>query len=121
MSSPESLFSSLETFARRVNAHERLPKLLKTWNPTIVVEARDLEQSYSLLVRDQRVAEVVRGAHDDSHLITVQGDGKLLESVFDGSQNPTQAVLDGELVVYGSEIDQVKLDAITLVLWGANG
>jgi hypothetical protein len=40
-----------------------------------------------------------------------------LEALFTGKLNPVEAHSNGILEVYGEPKDQVKLDAITLVLW----
>jgi hypothetical protein len=38
--------------------------------------------------------------------------------VFTGALNPVRANLDGELAVFASDRDNVKLDAVCMVLWG---
>lgn len=117
MSEP-SLMLTLRDFSLKVNANQSLQKLLRGWSPIINVQSTDDVESCALVVRDQRVQEVREGVLEHSHEITVAGSKALLCQVFSGAANPAQAVLDGGLVVYGSDVDAVKLDAITLVLWG---
>jgi hypothetical protein len=116
--STASLISTLRDFSVKVNDNDKLQKLLRGWSPIINVQAMDDGEACALVVRDQRIAEVLSGAQESSHEITVQGESALLRQIFSGSTNPAQAVLDGGLVVYGSDTDAIKLDAITLVLWG---
>ncbi|MEZ4364257.1 MAG: hypothetical protein R3B48_29045 [Kofleriaceae bacterium] len=118
MNENTTLLTSLTGFATRVNEHERVPRLIKGWNPTVVVEALDTGAIVSVVVRDSKVERVVEGAQEDSHSITVQGDEELLTQIFEGVTNPAEAVLEGGLAVFGTAQDQTKLDALTLVLWG---
>lgn len=114
------LYDVMEEFAKRANDHPRVSRLLKSWDRDIVIQTFDLSQGVSLIVRGQRVTEVVPEVRETSGLrILVQGDLETLRRVFLGEANPAELVLDGSLVVYGSDVDQVKLDAITLVLWGS--
>lgn len=119
MNGQQSLVEVLGRFAERVNAHERIPRLLVGWDRTIGIEALDSGIFVSVHVRGQRVVEVAVGGDSDAAHVNVQGDEDVLKSIFEGVTNPAQAVLDGGLAVFGDEKDQVKLDAITLVLWGA--
>lgn len=118
MTAATPLLSSLLSFAKRVNEHERIPRLIKGWNPTVVVEALDTGEVAALVVRDCKIEQVVQSAPPDSHSITVQADEELLTKIFEGVTNPAEAVLEGGLAVFGTPQDQTKLDAITLVLWG---
>ncbi|MEW5754899.1 MAG: hypothetical protein AB1810_01215 [Pseudomonadota bacterium] len=109
---------TLKTFQDKVNAHAALRSLLKGWEPTIIVEPTDSPRVFSLPVRNQKIDAVWDRRHADRHEILVRGTGQLLNAVFSGKTNPARAHLDGELAVFGTERDQVKLDAISLVLWG---
>lgn len=119
MNTGNPLMAVLEGFRDRVNAHARLPQLLRGWNRSIVVESLDTGHVVTLIVREAKIVEMLDEAREDpAHPITVHGDLEVLCGIFDGSANPAQAVLEGGLAVYGSDTDQVKLDAITLVVWG---
>lgn len=119
MNTTSPLLPVLERFRDRVNAHARLPLLLRGWSRSIVVEALDTGDTATLIVRDTKITEVLGESREDpEHPITVQGDLEMLCGIFDGTANPAQAVLDGGLAVYGADTDQVKLDAITLIVWG---
>ncbi|WP_428262077.1 SCP2 sterol-binding domain-containing protein [Haliangium sp.] len=92
--------------------------LLKGWEPNVIIEATDHPESFTLLVRNRAVEDVTEGVHEASHQIQVRGERHLLIEIFSGQTNPSQAFLDGELEVFGEDRDRIKLDAITLVLWG---
>ncbi|TPW09166.1 MAG: hypothetical protein FD130_2634 [Halothiobacillaceae bacterium] len=109
---------TLKTFQAKVNAHASLRSLLKGWEPTIIVESTDSQKVFSLPVRNQKIDAVWSHRHDDHHEVLVRGAEALLEAVFSGKTNPARAHLDGLLGVFGSDRDQVKLDSISLVLWG---
>lgn len=109
---------TLKTFQDQVNAHKALNNLLKGWEPTIVVESTDSRRVFSLPVRNQKIDAVREDHQTDSHEILLRGTEQLLEAVFSGKTNPAMAHLEGKLEVFGSDRDQVKLDSISLVLWG---
>ena len=86
-----------------------------------------------LLHRSQRHGPDVRSAHGRGRVEGVEPTGEepgdealllrapapVLERVFSGALSPLGAYTDGQLEVYGSQKDQIKLDVIALVLWGA--
>ena len=113
-----SLPECLRTFVQSVNTHPRIGKLLQGWEPLLLIEATDDGQQFNLRVQNSRLGEVGVGVADSSHSILVRGDSAVLRDVFSGAVNPAQAYLEGNLEVFGSDRDQIKLDAISLVLWG---
>jgi len=113
-----SLPECLRTFVQSVNTHPSIGKLLKGWEPLLLIEATDGGQQFNLQVQDSKLGEVGVGAADAPHSILVRGDSAVLRDVFSGALNPAQAYLEGSLEVFGSDRDQIKLDAISLVLWG---
>ena len=113
----EDLKAVLLAFRGLVNEKETVRKLIKGWEPFIHVECVDREERYTLVVRDCALQEVREGLAAHHHTITVRGPGQALVEVFDGKLNPGQAVIDGQMEVYGQDKDMVKLDALTLLLW----
>jgi hypothetical protein len=95
-----------------------MASLLAGWEPVIVLETQDADQVVSLTVQAGRIVEVTSGARDAEHKIFVQAEEEVLRQVFSGLLNPARAHLDGTLAVFGTERDKVKLDAISLILWG---
>jgi len=112
------LAECLSAFVRSVNTHPTIARLLKGWEPLIAIEATDDGQRFHLRVRDCRLAEVGAGEADAEHTVLMRGEQAVLVEVFSGALNPARAYLEGRLEVFGSDRDQIKLDAISLVLWG---
>ena len=114
----QALKDSLAQFQKTVNANLRLPPILKGWEPDIVLEPSDTSTPVVLQVRNAKIADIVDGSSAAPHVIRIQGTTDILRTIFDGTTNPSEALLDGGIAVVGSDKDQVKLDAISLVIWG---
>src|SRR3954447_16431349 len=114
MSGPLEL--ALSRFRELVNHHPRMATLLRGWNRITLVEAEDTGSQFTIDFRDCRIVSVTPGSRQDVQ-IQVRASERLLTDVFVGALNPASEVLDGRLSVDASTSDQVKLDAITLVLW----
>jgi|SRR5262245_37987696 len=112
------LAECLSEFVHSVNTHPSVAKLLKGWEPLLAIEATDDGERFHLRVRNCRVADAGTGDPDAAHAILIRGENAVLAEVFSGALNPAQAYLEGRLEVFGSDRDQIKLDAISLVLWG---
>ena len=115
----DSLKQCLLDFIEKVNSHARMESLLKGWEPTIVIDATDASAAYSLVVRRSQVVHLVEGTVEADHCVQLQADAEVLMKIFSGQLNPARAHMDGQLAAFGSDRDQVKLDAISLILWGA--
>jgi hypothetical protein len=114
------LIETLAQFKDKANEHPRIASLIKGWEPTIVVEAIDSGTKRYLPVRGGRIASVdADDAAPAGHVVHLRAAEAVLAAVFDGSSNPADAFLEGDLEIFASDKDQVKLDAISLVLWGA--
>lgn len=110
----------LHDFRSTFNANERVKKLVKGWDRSIVVEATDTESVLTMIVHDLMVTDIKAGAHgeDDDDSIHLQASEDNLIKIFSGDYNPANALIDGELAVFSSEKDKVKLEAISIVIWG---
>lgn len=115
-----TLGDCLDEFRSTFNAHQSVKKLVKGWDRFIVVEAIDTESVLTMIVRDLLVTDIRAGAHgeDDDNLIHLQASEHNLIRIFSGDYNPANALIDGELAVFSSEKDKVKLEAISTVIWG---
>lgn len=113
-----SLKAILVDFQTKVNENERIARILNGWSPNIYVEPRGGDEPYTMVVADSKITAVLDGRKDADHLVHVAAEPGVIRQVFSGELNPSEAVLDGILSVFASDKDQVKLDAITLVLWG---
>lgn len=112
------LLKSLQEFQQEVNTNENVHKLIKNWNPNFIIESSDTGEFYTLEVYDMRIKNILEGEVNSDHEIRIEGDDEILTAIFTGDLNPAEAVLNGELMVYGDQNDQLKLDAISLVIWG---
>lgn len=114
------LQSVLGSFAERVNAQTSLRSTLAGWTPEFFIEASDRGDVFQVRFAAGRVDSVLPAAAepgDDALLL--RGSGEVLQQVFSGQRSPLGAYTDGALEVYGPPKDQIKLDVIALVLWGA--
>jgi putative sterol carrier protein len=114
----DTLEEVLQKFKSLVNGNARARALIKSWNPDIVLQALDGTKAFSLTIRNEAVEKIEPGTSESSHQIGIRASEAMLISIFSGDVNPSTAFIDGELEVYGSDIDRLKLDALTLVIWG---
>jgi hypothetical protein len=114
----DDLGGVLSRFQEQVNQHARLRTLLRGWDKQVQIEASDTGQSYRLAFEDARLVAVTERAEGVASDIILRADAGTLHAMFDGTQNPATLFLNGELQVFATDKDQVKLDAIALVLWG---
>jgi hypothetical protein len=112
-----ALSQTLEQFKDKVNAHPRLRSLLKDWNRLVRIEALDSEEVFHAHFANTELTRIAPGSEDLEAEITLSATGDLLCKIFSGRENPASQYLTGSLQVFASDKDQVKLDAITLVLW----
>lgn len=112
------LLTSLSNFQSEVNKNESVKKLTKDWNPRLIIQSSDSEEVYTLVIEESTIATITPGEHSANHEIRIEGDVEILQNVFMGKLNPAEAVLNGEMAVYGEQSDQIKLDAISLIIWG---
>ena len=117
-----TLDTVLEDFRERFHSNRRAQKLVKKWNRTILLEATDTSELYTLVVADQAIAAIERGRgavpDEDDYLVHLQAEESVLIDIFSGRYNPSTALLDGMLSVFSNERDKVKLEALAMVLWG---
>jgi putative sterol carrier protein len=107
---------SLQAFLQNYNQNERLKMMNKDWDRVILVKPNDIisEHTMVLLKGDLSLYEGKRG---NPHL-TIIADSETLADMFYGDNTPTEPYLNGTLKVLGSEDDIVRLDFISLMIWG---
>lgn len=115
-----SLNQSLVNFQQRANANLRVQRIAAGWSQQLFVECCDSDQRYCIEIRDGRLSDVQsKPTTATEGCLLIRGQEELLTRIFNGAHHPLTAYNDGELEVYGEQRDQVKLDAISLVMWGA--
>jgi putative sterol carrier protein len=116
-----ALGDCLRAFQKTFNGNEQVKKLIKGWNRSLVLKATDTGAGLTVIVNDLMVTDVNEGARDeddDDETIHLQASEDTLVRIFSGDYNPANALIDGELAVFSSEKDKVKLEAISIVIWG---
>jgi hypothetical protein len=115
-----TLSDCLHEFQITFNANDSVKKLVKGWQRSIVIEATDTGSVLTFFVRDLMITDIKTGAHgeDGDELIHLQASENTLVRIFSGDYDPANALIDGELAVFSSEKDRVKLEAVSVVIWG---
>jgi len=114
-----TLAACLNEFQKTFNENTRVKKLIKNWKRSIIVDATDTGAVMTMVIDDLLMNDVKEGAHpDEDYPIHLQGSQETLIKIFSGDYNPAHALIDGELAVFSNEKDKVKLEAITMVIWG---
>lgn len=113
-----TLYDSLSAFRDKANTSPRVQRIAAGWNQRLYVECTDSAQRLCLDVCDGALSPVSQAGPGGDGLL-IRGTEDLLTSMFNGQVHPLGAYNDGLLEVYGDQRDQVKLDAISLVVWGA--
>ncbi|MBM3117043.1 hypothetical protein [Jeongeupia naejangsanensis] len=114
------MLNILEDFKLQVNANPQIQRIVKSWDTDIVLEENDTATSYWMNIDRGQIGQIHLGdiANGNDNPIRIVGDGATLRAVFEGKINGIRANNDGLLEIYGQMNDQVKLDAIALILWG---
>jgi len=107
---------SLTVFADNYNKNERLKIMNRDWNRVVVIRATDIESLHTLILRDG-VVSLKEGASENPDL-TVISDSETLADIFYGDITPTEPYNNGTLRIMGSEDDIIRLDFISLMIWG---
>lgn len=117
MSSHQKLGECLTDFRDSCNSDQQLRRMLSDWDRIILVKATDIESQYSLVVKDGTVF-LEEAASPDGADMTVIAGCELLVEIFSGLITPTEPYLSGSLRVMGTEEDVIRLDFISLMIWG---
>ncbi|MDA8065501.1 MAG: SCP2 sterol-binding domain-containing protein [Thermaerobacter sp.] len=112
----QDLVHSLRSFRENCNANLQLKAMNRDWNRVIHVRVTDFTSEHTIVMREGHM-EVQEGAPECADMI-VSGPGGVLVDVFGGGVSPTEPYLAGELQVRGSQEDILRLDFISLMIWG---
>jgi len=112
----EEITDSLKVFTDNYNKNERLKIMNRDWDRVVVVKATDVESRHTMTLKDG-VVSLKEGASDNPDL-TVISDSETLADIFYGDITPTEPYNNGTLRVMGSEDDLIRLDFISLLIWG---
>jgi hypothetical protein len=114
----------LENFQSSVNSNAQIQRIVKGWNTDVLLEESDSNICYRLLINDGKIHQIVHSAtpvdveDDDDSAMKIVGEAAIMRGLFEGKVNGIRANNEGLIAIYGPMGDQVKLDAIALILWG---
>lgn len=108
------LLEALQGFCGKANAHEELRKANRDWSRGIGIATREGERAF-LQVERGAVRLAAEGIVPD---IWLEAPREVLVALFSGDITPTEPYLDGRLVLRGGADDLMRLDFISLMIWG---
>jgi hypothetical protein len=114
-----NLQNAIEAFAQRVNANPHVLKLTEALQTQLHVEVLEAGECFRLPVVEGAITGVERVPAPQHETLLLRGRAAVLEAIFEGRMHPLAAFNQGELEVYGPQPDQIRLDAISLLIWGA--
>lgn len=110
------VLSILDKFAQECNHNERLRKMNRDWSRLMELSATDTGTTYWLRSQEGLItagAGEVEGAD-----LKIAASEDILRDVFSGVVTPTEPYNAGDLLVKGHQDDVMRLDIITLLIWG---
>lgn len=93
-----------------------MASLLKDWDRTIQISSVDSDEAFTVKILNAKVVDIAKGNQAETN-ITLRGTEEILVDVFNGILSPAFEFLEGRIDVDADDKDQVKLDALALVLW----
>ncbi len=112
----QALYDSLSNYMKLLNNTPKIKQVLKTWSPVIHFEAKD-NNSKLTLIFEQGTAISCNIGHEKKADLAIIGTSDDFHDLFHGNLNPTEKYMNGDITVKGSQMDIIKLDAISMVLW----
>ncbi|HOV80786.1 MAG TPA: alkyl sulfatase C-terminal domain-containing protein [Bacillota bacterium] len=116
MATHGEITESLKAFADSFNKNERLKIMNKDWDRVVLIKANDIESQHTMTLKNG-VVSLKEGAADNPDL-TVISDSETLADIFYGDISPTEPYNNGTLKIMGTEDDIIRLDFISLMIWG---
>jgi putative sterol carrier protein len=116
MATRQELREALDDYIVRANQSPRVKKTLKNWSCVLHLYATDLEDSFTMTVRDGEVVSVEDGARGQADLI-IRGASEDLANVFWGDENPASNYMQGAITTQGKQDDVMKLDAMAMFIY----
>lgn len=112
----DRLHETVRVFAARINADAKLRKMVSDWDREIALVATDDGSEAGFRVRDGIVSAL--DAAPEPADVLLRADAATLVGVFRGEVSPTEPYVDGTLLVQGSQEDVLRLDFLSLMIWG---
>lgn len=116
MATHEEITESLEAFARAYSENARLKVMNRDWDRNVLILPEDIESAHTLVLKDGELSfSQGKTAEPD---LTVISNSDILADMFFGDITPTEPYMNGTLRIIGSEDDILRLDFISLLIWG---
>ncbi len=106
----------LQEFVERCNANPRLTAMNRDWTRDVAILATDTGEIFWIQSAEGQLSAGA-GAKSGADL-EIRADGDVLAAIFSGQMAPTEPYNQGDLLVHGSQDDLLRLDVITLMIWG---
>lgn len=116
MATHEEITGSLKAFQDNYSKNERLKVMNRDWDRVVVIRATDIESLHTLTLKEGSLS-LKEGASESPDL-TVISDSETLADIFYGDITPTEPYNNGTLRIMGAEDDIIRLDFISLMIWG---
>lgn len=116
MASHAEITESLRAFVSGYAKNARLKAMNRDWDRVVLVRATDIDSTHTLILRAGELS-LREGPVEPADLV-VTADSETLADMFYGDITPTEPYMNGTLKIIGSEDDIVRLDFISLMIWG---
>ncbi len=113
----DDIRSEIVKFVYDVDQNEKVQKLIRKWNTRILFWGRDISAGFVVEVNGGNVRLIGETNNVDEGKVKVVSDSDTLKRMFRGKENLAHLYLDGIIETYGSEKDQIVLDAVARLLW----
>lgn len=111
-----NLRSALLVFRDKVNEDERLRNMNRDWNRVISILPTDGAEGVTVRYANGRM-EFEDGVGTVADIVLTAPSGVLID-LFEGKTSPTEPYLEGTLAIRGSQEDVLRLDFLSLMIWG---
>ena len=88
----------------------------RDWSRRIQLEPDDTQHLH-WLVSDEGLVSAGEGPVDNPDML-IQAPEEILTAIFSGEMTPTEPYNAGDLLVRGQQDDIMRLDILTLLIWG---
>lgn len=114
---PDELYAALDHFRAKINENQRLRTMNRDWNRDIAVVAKDLPEVQAWIRMRAGEMDWLRQTCEVPHIV-LTAPADVLIGIFRGERTPTEPYLDGSLTLRGSQEDVLRLDFVSLMIWG---
>lgn len=111
-----TLMQALSQFCDECNSNARLREMNRDWNRRILLNPDNVDSPHYLISENGEVS-AGSGSVDNPDLV-IEASDTILTSVFSGQMTPTEPYNAGDLLVRGHQDDIMRLDILTLLIWG---